>query len=269
MSRIQLRPALRAYAHAPAAAPVAAELVNGYSASFDGSDDFFGSAANGGIPGGSYSYSFWFNGANLQTAKVFMSSFDHASLGIRADLTVAGNKIYIWDGAADDGHSYDQDLAYTGIAADTWYHVAVTSEGDGSTNSVQFYLDGSPTYEFDGSNSTAGSLTQYLAIGAGQYASLATQLPFDGLIDEVGVWRGTVLTPTEVGLIYNGGGTGLPGDLMDTTGLTAPDSYYRMGDLDDTDGAAGVIEDQAGSYDLTAGDTNGGGAPAASTTVKT
>ena len=47
MGRLALRPALRAYAHAPAAAPVG--WVNTKSMAFDGTDDLFASAVGGGL----------------------------------------------------------------------------------------------------------------------------------------------------------------------------------------------------------------------------
>ena len=93
----------------------------------------------------------------------------------------------------------------------------------------------------------------------------------DCVIDEVGVWRSHVLSQTEVENIFNGtpgtSGSGSPTDLENTAGVTAPDSYWRMGDLDDTDGSSGVIYDRIGSYNLTAGSGNGSGAPSVSTST--
>jgi hypothetical protein len=139
----------------------------------------------------------------------------------------------------------------------------ITSKGDGTTDSFKIYMDaGTPASGAGKAISTPAfaDATNEITIGKG-----ATTTGSRGMnVDEVAIWFDYVLTSDEVGLIYSGG---LPGDVENTTGLTVPNRYWRMGDLTDTDGASGVVYDRIGSYNLTADDGDGGGDPLKSTDV--
>lgn len=77
-----------------------------------------------------------------------------------------------------------------------WHHVVFTFD-DGVTNGAQIYLDGAPL----GSPFTYAINNQSVAlvIGAG---SVATTQSFNGEIDEVHIWTGTLLDANQVNTIY-------------------------------------------------------------------
>ena len=68
----------------------------------------------------------------------------------------------------------------------------------------------------------------------------------NGNIDEFAIWSGTDLR-ANASTIYN---SGVPNDL-NNNGLTAPTTWYRMGDAATIDGNDITIPDQIGSYNLT------------------
>lgn len=113
----------------------------------------------------------------------------------------------------------------TSITTASWSHVVMTYNGSGAATRIKVYLNG----VLDNGSTT----------GTGSYTAMSnTSQPFeigrfsasyaDGHIDEVAVFN-TELSATDVANIYNGGGTGLPGDLTGTSGLV---SWWRCGDGD-------------------------------------
>ena len=282
MSRIQLRPALRAYAHAPAA-DTGVAWVNEKSMAFDGSDDYFTTAYGGGLPTGSVanpcSISFWARAnADFDAYTIFLSSqgLVNATPTYKFRLYMltvplqegappgGGNRFYGWIEGDTSGGWSSSDMGY--FVDGTWVHVVFTDLGllQVSPPALNIYVNGVNRKTATGVDTTA-FLAQRLSIGGTDYNGSASY-SLASNFDEVAVWRSHVLSPTEVTNIYN---SGAPTDLENTSGVTAPDSYWRMGDLDDTDGAGGTIKDRIGSYDMTAGSGNGGGAPAVSSDVPT
>jgi hypothetical protein len=157
------------------------------------------------------------------------------------------------------------------LTDDTWVHIVVTDLGflQASPAAVTIYVDGVNVQEWEGEDYTT-SRTQRFSIG-GALNLYGTVNSLDCNVDEVAVWRSHVLTPTEVENIFNGTpgtpGSGSPTDLEDTAGVTVPDSWWRMGDLNDSGGAGGVVYDRIGSWDMTAGSGSGSGEPVVSTDV--
>ena len=101
---------------------------------------------------------------------------------------------------SDDGTANSTAQKTWEPSAGVFYHVAVTY--DASAGEVKFYIDGSqlsttvtgmPTSIFD---STTAFYIGVFGTGTGS--------PFDGIIDEVGIWN-KVLTDAEVTELYNGG----------------------------------------------------------------
>ena len=127
----------------------------------------------------------------------------------------------------------------TMILQNKWYHVVFTSTGDGSSNGVKTYIDGTFADKFTGKDLGPSSnlpaalrLTLAGSFGAGRLICN---------IDEFAIFD-TVLSAAAVALLYN---SGIPTDITSHAGIK---HYYRMGDsIGDT---ATLIRDQAGGWDL-------------------
>lgn len=88
------------------------------------------------------------------------------------------------------------------LSAGTWYHIVVTYNA--STGAIKIYIDGT---EASYSTSTTGASniaqnTENIRIGARSYDTNIN--PFDGIMDEYGVWN-KVLSSAEVTELYNSG----------------------------------------------------------------
>jgi len=84
----------------------------------------------------------------------------------------------------------------------TWYHLVVTY--DDSANETEFFIDGESVATSAGCGySIYDNSDTPFAIGAANVNTTPAYFT-DGIIDEVGIWS-RILTPTEVGLLYNGG----------------------------------------------------------------
>ena len=109
-------------------------------------------------------------------------------------------------------------FSLSGLSNNTWYHIVVTLD---STNGKAFYVDGV-------SQATSLSTTNGTANTANLYAARVTTLYNNCNIDEVSVFD-YALTSGQVTSIYN---SGTPTDLDNTSGVTAPVHWWRMGDGD-------------------------------------
>jgi hypothetical protein len=106
-----------------------------------------------------------------------------------------------------------------------WYNIVISYDGGGVTNAdkLKCYVDGSAeTLTFTGTIPTS-TYTTSGGTGIG-YRTYYT----DGYIDEVAVFDYT-LNGTQITSIYN---SGTPTDLDNTSGVTAPVHWWRMGDGD-------------------------------------
>ena len=173
------------------------------------------------------------------------------------------------DGTSNGGvYYYGSGTTSTSLVWGTWFHFVITDLGISQVSppSNNVYIDAS----LEGSGASTdwtGSISQKFYIGG---APIYPHNPDfrDCTIDEVAVWRNHALSAVEAAAIYNQGGPNTPGDLENPGGaFTKPDSYWRCGDLDDTDGGGGIIYDRIGPWHMTAGDPggNGSGAPLTST----
>ena len=89
-----------------------------------------------------------------------------------------------------------------------WHHVVMLYSG---TN-VDIYFDGSPAVNFSSTSSVNSSISTW--VGSASDSSE----PFDGFIDELGIWN-RILNTTEIADLYNGG-DGLPFDASDDISIT-------------------------------------------------
>ena len=255
MSRIQLRPALRAYAHAPAAAP-AAGFTNTKSLYFDGTDD--ASRATGlhaDISTSGYTISYWqkrpdeSQGANLS----YNNTLSDSTTGVtpyQGALNKGTSTITVWTGAP-----WDQ-LWTTGTYDGVWIHICFTSTTTTSAGGTNYaYLNGVQLGSV-GSRGPLASALDCWTVSAQAAASISRF--FEAYLDEMAICAG-VVAPSN---FYAGGVlSGGPADLSGVSGLK---HWWRCGDgSGDVGGASSVIYDQAGSANL----VQFSGAPAISTDV--
>jgi len=119
----------------------------------------------------------------------------------------------------------------SGINYGQWNHVLCCLDGTLSGNDrMRIYINGvDESYQFN-----IGTFT-YLQNASGELMigeePQGAYNPYKGLLDEVAIWSGTDLRD-DISTIYN---SGVPNDL-NNNGLTAPTTWYRMGEAATFDG---------------------------------
>lgn len=199
--------------------------TSGGSLEFDNT----GGRANGelylltGVPGstlaGDYSISMWVNTDVTGETWFFGTQNQGVHLGVRG-------------GDLSQGHWGNDSDGTTTIAANTWYYTTFTY--DTTTNTQSIYLNGSlEAATVTGDPNNTGS---ELILGGRHDGRNGPQ--WDGTIDDVAIWEGTVLTATEVADLASGAATplGLSADAYwdfedDQTGTTAANSGSVGGTL--------------------------------------
>jgi hypothetical protein len=101
----------------------------------------------------------------------------------------------------DDIDGNDTSRYNTAISINTWYHVVCTINGSAS-NEQQLWLNGSLIGSGGASTLGFSSVGGEFVIGARRTSD--NLWPFDGLIDEFGIWS-RVLTASEITQLYNSG----------------------------------------------------------------
>jgi len=158
---------------------------------FDGVNDYIdlGDTSALDILAAPFTFSYWINVKG--GAGTHRTLFSRSTNGIEIEIGTA-NKLQInKQGVATMG------VADTALSLDTWYHVALTYDG----NDVRFYLDG----ETDGSSADVGrtfSNTAKAEIGRNTGASNY----FNGTMDDIQIYNRT-LTGTEARRLYELGAT--------------------------------------------------------------
>ena len=254
MGRLALRPGIRANAHAQAGA-TGDTWENTTSISYDGVDEAHESSAVG-FTDSAYSVSMWFKldslavgsyGPMLFSVGTAAGTWNEYRTMLYFNRTVG--QIRVREGSGATRNSLNSSVI---PSLDTWYHLALTSSGDGAYLGVKIYLDGAEVASFTGLAAGAGPYTWRLYLGMINQTQTANKEHFAGNIDEVMCFD-SELSASAVADIYNA-----PDDVpLDPSSIgLSPVHYYRMGDLTDTDGASGVIYDRgSGGIDL---DTFGG-----------
>jgi hypothetical protein len=88
----------------------------------------------------------------------------------------------------------------TQLTNNTFYHCVVTYDGSRNPNGVKIYLDGVSDTLVTRNNTLTDTISNSGNLWLGNYYNS----PFNGLLDEVGIWD-RVLTPSEVTELYNSG----------------------------------------------------------------
>jgi hypothetical protein len=185
-------------------------LVNSYSLSFDGSNDYvdtsFDLSDDGGITTGDFSISFWMKADTWSSYMCVISNSTYVPQwgGIQFSRVPSD-----WDGRENDEGalamlstaqgSYDQPSAVvtSALSTDTWYHIV----GTRASGTRYIYLDGT-LQESRGTNSDSIDRGDNLLIG--RHPDNTYPRYFDGNIDEVAIWD-VALDADAVTAIYNSG----------------------------------------------------------------
>ena len=208
----------------------ASAFANTKSILLDGVDDYVDCGTNSSLNferTDAFSYSLWVKRNSIGTNHILLSKMNPTGnrRGMFFNLNTS-NVIAVL--LRTDTSTTNQRLnikSTTTIADSNWHHIVFTSDGSSTIGGCKIYIDGvSDTLNSDGNLSATIENTAPFLIGA---LSTAPLLPADAIIDEVSVFN-SELSASNVTSIYNGGGTGLPGDLTDLSPL----SWWRCGDGD-------------------------------------
>lgn len=215
---------------------------NIYSFQFDGTDDYIDTNSI-------YSE---LDGKKIVTFSIWVkpsSIVQQIFLGLQHSTSTMSHLILYSSGLlrmtfSDSGYYMNANLGV--ITAGEWNHIMVCFDKNQSTSSLRgkIFVNGQDETASTNLNNVAyPTATTPLRIGA--YPNGSNNA--NGLIDEVAIWSGTDLR-NDVATIHNGG---IPNDLNDN-GLTAPTTWFRMGEAATFDGRDWVLRDQGtGGNDAT------------------
>jgi len=200
-------------------AVTASGILNVYSMSFDGSDDYInlGSSNNNIFSSGDFTFSIWFKYSSSSPSWNTILSSQYA-----VQIYVDSNKIKLYYyNTYTSSSTYLGGLESSTLSNNVWYHLAVTRE----SGSDKMYINASTSIGDTGNiTGTIGTGTDNLIVGSFRGSSSY----FNGSIDEVAVWN-TALTSTQVSEIYSATSTNLTKDLTTVSGSNLI-YWNRMGD---------------------------------------
>jgi len=216
---------------------------NAKSVRFDGVDDFCVTASTySQLDGQSKaSFSMWLNPTSSSTVRrtVFQIG-DGSSSGVNGVCQLYIRQFNRIDFTVDSSTFYGR-ANINAITYGSWNHLLIVVDLDSSPK-FKCYVNGVDETTSDNMSSKTAFATATQGLMIGEWHT-ATYDPFLGAIDEFAIWSGTALTSSDATAIYN---SGAPNDL-NNNGLTAPTTYYRMGDGD----TFPTLQDTNGSADLT------------------
>jgi hypothetical protein len=212
-----------------------------------------GGGGGGGWNGNTYSLEFDGTDDVLQTGVDYATTWS-VSAWIKPNFTSGTYGTIFSDAGSRRGYIYYNGTTYTAhlrqsggafiiltssghAIHDTWTHIAYTR--DSSTSTATMYINGSQVATVTDGGDVANK-QKPANIGCINTTGL---WPFNGKMDEFGWWDGTTLSSTDITAIYNGGGSGVPGDL-DTFN---PTGWWRMGDTGSDYGTATITNAATGS----------------------
>jgi hypothetical protein len=209
-----------------------------YSLNFDGTDDYLDLGLID-FDDNNFSCSFWFKVADGVTWTQYAALFNNRnsggeSIGYQIRFTGTVGEVMLF---SDFGGTTIKGVA-TGLAVDTWHHIAATVDRAG--NQV-LYANGSDEYTEDLSGQSSVDMTNALNLIIGKAGSTEVQAK----IADLAIWN-VALDADAVTAIYNGG---KPTNLTFDDGgyydnSSALVAYYKMGNGSFDDKVNGVIHDQ-------------------------
>lgn len=142
---------------------------------------------------GDFTISFWVNHNNTSSNITFWDSgYDQAAGVLIEYRTIATTRfnIYTNGGAADTFN--------TTLNANTWYHVVVRR----ISTTLEVFVNASSLGTVSNSENLGNSNN---LVYIGRYAGVTGIENLNGLIDELGIWKGKGLSNTEITTLYNNG----------------------------------------------------------------
>ncbi len=182
------------------------------------------------------SFSFWIKPTNLTSRYSFVLHIPRNTTANNGQITIFldNNNRIRW---SMDTTSYYIFSNYNAITLGQWNHVLICVDLN-ITDEGKIFIDGVDQTALDnlGNRNNFSLSSGDLIIGENTYGYLN---PFLGNIDEVAIWSGTDLRD-DISTIYNGG---IPTNLNDNE-LTAPTTWFRMGEEANYAGGAWTLTDQ-------------------------
>ncbi len=208
---------------------------NEFSFQFGGIDEYIDCGDNdnlsftNNVNDSAFTFSLWAKVDTLSVGNALIEKGDFATSNDREYIFFIGSDGGIYNNIYAQGQSLNRRGRKTStglISINTWYHIALSYNGQGGTNAsdgIKIYLDG---VRVDNANNEKNSYT----------AMKNTSNPFkigefiNGNMDEVSVFN-SELSASDITTIYN---NGIPNNLNDLS--TPPLSWYRMGEQATFDG---------------------------------
>jgi len=220
-------------------------FTNLYSAEFDGLDDYIATDSTYSVLDGQtkMSISLWFYPTTTTLYQILFSTVRDSTANNFQIMATFNNYKQIRFFTKDTGKYTLSNLNVFTVNA--WNHVVITLDVSLSpvSDRCRIYVNGT--------DQTGGSTNQTITALETSNSTMSFGInqnnkynEFTGKLDEVAVWSGTMLTPSEVNDLYNGG---TPTDL--STFSTPPSNWWRMGD--NNGGTGTVLSDAIGSASAT------------------
>ena len=224
---------------------------NTKSLNFDGTDAYLEGSSNYTLLDGQSkaTFSAWIKAGSLTSQSyLFAIGGSTTVFQVAARLqSISATDARVWFYIGDASNSARAYANLGSIKNDgQWHHLMICMDlvTFSSFDEVDFFLDGNllTTNGYYNPTSLVNSATA-LAIGNRENPNTGLMV---GSIDEFAIWSGTDLRASAA-TIYN---DGVPSDLNNND-LTAPTTWFRMGDEATVVGDDITIPDQIGTYDLT------------------
>tara|TARA_Y100001938_G_scaffold54509_1_gene76070 strand:- start:223 stop:1443 length:1221 start_codon:yes stop_codon:yes gene_type:complete len=211
-------------------------VTNTKSLDFDGSDDYLQDTTNGMdnyAEGNPFSISAWIRPGDVsgaQTIACWGKSINSRWFGLVGDYPNV---------SCYEGGDFSTPIGRKGnnvsLSADTWYHLCVTYNGNGSDSDFKLYINGTEESSYDSFDNQSANMFNSAEIGRiGRTGGESDQKPFNGNIDEVAFWT-SELSADEVQQIYDNGTGGTHLDLtvnsVKYTSSSNLNGWIRCGDV--------------------------------------
>jgi hypothetical protein len=179
--------------------------INDYVEVPDSGDFSFTDGAGNDEP---FSISIWLKHNTLASSQFLMTKFDESTTSFQEWMLLVSSSGYIGMYLNDTSGNRIGVVSSAGvISASVWHHIVVTYDGSNSETGIKLYLDDSSlsaTGDSSGSYSGMSNTTIPVRIGCRQNSGSPTYV-MDGIIDEVVIWKGRVLSAAEVTKLNHGG----------------------------------------------------------------
>ena len=211
-------------------------VTNTTSLDFDGSDDYLQDSTNGMdnyAKGNPFSISAWVRPGDVsgtQTIACWGKSTNSRWFGLVGD----NPNVSCYEGG-DFSTPIGRKGNNVSLSADTWYHLCVTYNGNGSDSDFKLYINGTEESSYASFANQSANMFNNAEIGRiGRTGGESDQHPFNGNIDEVAFWT-SELSADEVQQIYDNGTGGTHLDLtvnsVKYTSSSNLNGWIRCGDI--------------------------------------